>query len=118
MKYLLKTNNASQLIGIVLKCLNAKEPKDPKGNKIETWSVKKNDKGEYLLVHMPDQWIDKGCLSLTPNKNNNEVEITFYYWSSFPQKEKSAMDEPFMLGRFIELMLVHFTSLFAEISIK
>ena len=121
MEYKIKTDDAKKFIEKVLKYV--KEGEDPKGNEIKTWvvkttSVKNTSERIKVLVHTAHQWKEKGVLILTPNEKNDVVLVEFRYWNSYPEEQRDENDENYILGRFTELMLVHFPDLFQNIVIS
>ncbi len=116
MKYRIITTDAAKSIKTIIQCVKAH--KDPQGNDINTWDVKKDQTDEELLVHTPDQWESVGCLSLTPNEENDEIKVTFHYWRNYSTKDRSGDEDKYLLGRFTELMLVHFERQYTSINIE
>lgn len=94
---------------------------DVKENVSETWDIKKTKKDEEVLVHTREQWKKKGFIRL---KNNDDYEkdpyvlATFKYWTSFEDEDKNSNDAGYMLGRFTELLLVHFKDKIDDIIIR
>lgn len=78
---------------------------DPQGCVIDTWDVKTTDDGEEVLIHTTQQWEKKGCLCLTKCDENDYALVEFYY---FQKEERSGDEGKYYLGRFTELILVHF----------
>lgn len=106
MKYIIKTSDAAQLKDTILSCVENKQ--DLNNKDIFTWDVKTTGKKEKVLIHVTDQWEDKGNLHLTASEDNEELEISFCYWSSFKKEERSGDEDKYLFGRFTELLLVHF----------
>lgn len=106
MKYIVKTSDAKSLRNTIIS--NVEKKKDLKGKDIRSWDVTTTDKDEKVLIHVTDQWENKGNLHLTPSGDNKELEIDFKYWSSFKKEDRSGDEDNFLLGRFTELLLVHF----------
>lgn len=120
MEYKINTDDAKKFIEKVLKYV--KEGKAPKGNEIKTWgvkttSVKNTSERIEVLVHTADQWEEKGVLIITPNEQNDVVLVEFRYWKTYPKEQRDENDKNYILGRFTELMLVHFPNLFQKIHI-
>ena len=69
-----------------------------------------------MLVHTTDQWAEKGCIALNQEDIRNELQIRFHYWDSC--ENKSIDDDKIVLGRFTELILVHFFYYIDKISIE
>lgn len=112
MNYSILTNDANKVINTIFNCV--RKGKDVNKTEIKTWGIKKNDKNEDLLVHT-DQWEEKCCLELKANNKNDEVFVKFYYWSSFPEEQRSDADNRYLLGRFTELLFVHFRNFFNQV---
>ncbi len=105
MNYVIQTPSARKLKEEILKCVFAKV--DTCGKGIAAWQCIETDSSEKVLVYTSDQWAEKGCIALKENIQRNELQIRFYYWDSY---EKRTNDEDrYMLGRFTELLLVHFS---------
>lgn len=115
MSYKIHTKDATAAIAEILK--QVKADKDKNNKKIGTWSVKIISKGEELLVHTTEQWEKKGCIELSSNDSNDIVFVKFYYWDSFKKEDRSGDEGKYYLGRFTELLLVHFEGLYSKIEI-
>jgi hypothetical protein len=111
MKYTIKTDDAAKLKEIILSCVEKKKD-------IITWDVKVTDKEEKVLIHVTDQWEDKGNLHLTASKDNKELKVTSKYWTKFKKEDRSGDEDKYLFGRFTELLLVHFwkSGMIVEIS--
>ena len=70
------------------------------------------------MIHTTQQWDKKGCLSLKSSKDNDFMKVEFYYWSSFKEEERSDDEDKYYLGRFTELILVHFCSHIESIEVS
>jgi len=107
MLYIIKTADAKVMRDDIISRIEKK--KDPNGKEIRSWDVTTpKDSQEKVLIHMTDQWEDKGNLHLIPSKDNKELEVFFRYWSGFKEEYRSGDEEKYLLGRFTELLLVHF----------
>ena len=115
MSYKIYTDKANAVISEILR--RVKAGKDEKGKDIRTWEVVKNDKDEERLIHTTEQWEEKGCIRLTSDDDNKIIYVRFFYWSSFKEDERSGDEDKYYLGRFTELMLVHFEGLYKKIEI-
>lgn len=121
MEYEIKTDDAKKAVKTIFDCVKKRE--DPQEKNIQTWDVKLTTENEQVLVHTAktfegeQQWANKGCLAFTPNKENDVITVKFYYWSTYPKEQRDENDKNYILGRFTELMLVHFPTLFQEIHI-
>ena len=114
MEYKIYCKDAAKLINTIYGCLKKKDKDgnrvkiDPQGKTIDTWDYTTADDCEEVLIHTTQQWDKKGCLSLTLSKDNDFIKVNFYYWSSFKEEERSGDESKYYLGRFTELILVHF----------
>lgn len=59
------------------------------------------------LVLTEGQWAEKGCLTLTQVVGRNELQVRYFNWENGVERENG--DDKYMLGRFTELLLTHFT---------
>ena len=114
MEYKIYCKNAKSLINTIFGCFKKKDEDrkrvkiDPQGVAIDTWAFKNTDEGEEVLIHTTQQWDKKGCISLTESEDNDYVQVSFYYWSSFKKEKWNGDEDKYYLGRFTELILVHF----------
>lgn len=114
MEYKIYCDNAARLINTIFSCFKKKDKDgnrvkvDPQGKIIDTWDFTTANDDEEVLVHITQQWDKKGCLSLIPSKDNDFIKVKFYYWSSFKEEERTGDENKYYLGRFTELILVHF----------
>ena len=95
-------------------CLLPKGRKN--GNGIATWQCVETDGSDKVFVHTKDQWAKKGCIALRQDARRNELQVRFYYWDSW--KDRGLADDKIMLGRFTELILVHFSYMIDKIIIE
>ena len=116
MKYIINTIDSEYIKSVIIEGVEQK--KDVKGSEIDTWEIKKTALGEKVLVHTASAWVNKGCIMLKANKKNGEISAMFHYLTKCEENEKNPDDDKYMLGRFTELMLVHFENCFDRISIK
>lgn len=89
---------------------------DANGKGFSTWQVAETDGNGQVLVYTADQWAEKGCIALKQVPGRNELQVRFHYWDSC--KEQSVDDDKIMLGRFTELLLVHFSYFVDKITIE
>ena len=118
MNYIIHTPSAARLKKEILESVSAKAdarsssarllPEGRKNGKgITTWQCVETGASERVLVHTADQWAEKGCIALKQDPERNELQVRFYYWDSC--EDQSVGDDKIMLGRFTELILVHFS---------
>lgn len=104
MNYIIHTPSAVKLKKEILDRVYEKVDADGKG--IVTWQCVETDAGESVLVHTTKHWAEKGCIMIKQESGRNELQIRFHYWDSCV--DRSNVDDKYMLGRFTELILVHF----------
>ncbi len=114
MEYKIYCKDAAILINTIFSCFKKKDEDgnrvkvDPLKKTIDTWDYTTADDDKEVLVHTTQQWDKKGCLSLTASNNNDYIRVKFHYWRKFKKEERSGDEEKYYLGRFTELVLVHF----------
>ena len=114
MNYIIHTPSAMRLKKEILERVS--ENVDANGKGIATWLVAETDGSEKVLVHTTVQWAEKGCIALTQQPESNEILVRFHYWDSC--EDQSVDDDMIMLGRFTELLLVHFSYYVDKIAIE
>ncbi len=114
MNYIIHTQSAVKLKKEIFGRVSEKVDSDGKG--IVTWQCVETDSNEKVLVHNRDQWAEKGCISIKHDLVRNELQAKFHYWDSCKDREDG--DDNYMLGRFTELLLVHFSYLIDKIIIE
>lgn len=114
MEYKIYCKNAKSLINTIFGCFKKKDEDgnqvkiDPQGVAIDTWDYTTTKESEEVLIHTTQQWDKKGCLSLTASNNNDYVFVKFYYWTKWLENNEKGNEDTYYLGRFTELILVHF----------
>lgn len=114
MNYIIKTPSAAKLKKEIIDCVSNKV--DANGTGIATWQCVETDASERVLVHTTDQWAEKGCIAIKHDISHNELQVRFHYWDSCPERDNA--DDKYMLGRFTELLLVHFSYFVDKIVIE
>ena len=104
MNYIIHTPSAVRLKKEIVDSVLAGE--DSKGKDIITWKCVETEANDKVLVYTADQWEEKGCITLKHNTSHNALKVRFHYWDSC--ENRSNDDDKYMLGRFTELILVHF----------
>ena len=79
---------------------------DSDGKDIMTWKCVETEANDKVLVYTADQWENKGCITLKHNTSHNALKVRFHYWDTCEYRSND--DDKYMLGRFTELILVHF----------
>ncbi|MBQ0088866.1 MAG: hypothetical protein KBT27_06010 [Prevotellaceae bacterium] len=115
MSYKIHTKDANSLIETIFTCVQKGE--DPKGKEIKTWSIKEASGGIKRLVHTKENWAEIGNIGLSSNEENDIIVAKFRYWESYEEDNRSGDEGKYYLGRFTELMLVHFEGLYSKIEI-
>lgn len=116
MKYIINNIAPEHVNGVIIE--GVEQNKDVKGSAIDTWEVRKTTSGEKVLVHTVPAWVNKGCIMLKAYEKEGKVSAVFHYWTSCEEDDKNPDDNKYMLGRFTELMLVHFENCFDSITIE
>ena len=114
MNYIIYTPSAARLKKEIIERVEAKV--DANGKGIATWQVAETDGSEKVLVLTSDQWAEKGCIALKQEPGRNVLQVRFYYWDSCDDRENG--DDKIMLGRFTELLLVHFAYFVDKVTIE
>jgi hypothetical protein len=115
MNYIIYTPSAVRLKKEILDKVSDKI--DANGKGIATWQCIEIDSGERVLVHTIDQWAEKGCIAIKQEPGRNELQVRFYYWDSCEDRSNDD-DDKYMLGRFTEFILVHFSYFVDKIIIE
>lgn len=114
MNYIILTPSAKKLKDEILSRVSAKV--DGNGIGITSWQCVETDASEKVLVHTTDQWAEKGCIVIKNDMSRNELQVRFHYWDSCTDRDYA--DDKYMLGRFTELILVHFSYFVDKIVIE
>ena len=114
MNYIIHTPNAVKLKKEIIDRVLAGA--DANGKDIVTWKCAETEANEKVLVHTVGQWEEKGCITLKHNTSHNALKVRFHYWDSC--EDRSNDDDKIMLGRFTELILVHFSYFIDKITIE
>ena len=114
MNYIIKTSSATKLKKEIIDCVSSKV--DANGKGIATWQCVETENADKVLVHTTDQWAEKGCLTIKHDISRNELQVRFHYWETCDVRENG--DDKFMLSRFTELILVHFSYFVDKIVIE
>lgn len=114
MVYKIYCKNATSLISTILGCFKKKDKDgnrvkiDPQGFAIDTWDITSTDKDVEVLIHTTQQWEEVGNIHIDASKNNDYVIASFHYWTKWLENNEKGNEEAYYLGRFTELILVHF----------
>ena len=106
MNYIIHTPSARRLKDEILGRVSDKVD----GNGIET------DCADKALVLTEGQWAEKGCVTLTQVAGTNDLQVRFHYWETWEKRDNG--DDKYILGRFTELILVHFSYFIDKIVIE
>ena len=105
MNYIIQTPSARRLKEEIIKRVSDRV--DGNGNDIANWQCEETDGGDKALVLTEGQWAEKGCITLTQVTGRNELQVRYFKWENGVERENG--DDKYMLGRFTELLLSHFT---------
>lgn len=114
MNYIIYTPSVARLKLEIFNRISEKV--DANGKGIATWQVAETNGIEKVLVYTVDQWAEKGCIALKQEPRHNKLLASFCYWDSC--EERADDDDKYMLGRFTELLLVHFSYFIDKITIE
>lgn len=114
MNYIIQTPSARRLKEEIKKRVGSKF--DANDNGIDNWQCVETDGGDKALVLMEGQWAEKGCITMTQVDGRNELQVRFFYWETCEVQDSN--DDKYMLGRFTELLLTHFTYFINRIVIE
>ena len=106
MKIIAFTDQSTVLKNAIDKKINA--------NELETWEIVKNNKNEVLYSHSPEQWKERAMLK--PNIYDNRIEFVITWWTQ--NEEPDEATKGYILGRFVEILVVHFRRKFTHLEIK
>lgn len=106
MTYEIYTNNATELIKKIFTCCENGE--DLRGVDIDTWDTTQTKNGIKVLIHTTNQWEDKCNIHIDPSPENDVIIVKARYWKKFAEEKRSGTELDYLLGRFTELILVHF----------
>jgi hypothetical protein len=80
---------------------------------LKTWIIRKDADGKKYLTHKPDQWYDLALLAFTVKTNQLDISIT--WWNG---KEPNEDIKGYYVGRFVEILLVHFKDAFTTFTVN
>ena len=82
---------------------------------LKTWKVDSSKTNPILFNHTPEQWLDQVLLKPTINIDNEYLLIEINHWAHIgePDDKKAG----YVLGRFIEILIVHFQKYYEKIEI-
>lgn len=99
------TKNAKNLLSKISKSIT--------DNKLKTWDIIKDSENNDLFSHTPDQWKEKAMLKSKINTEN--LKFIICWWEGEEPEEKV---KGYILGRFIEVLMVNFRKEFENIKIE
>lgn len=80
---------------------------------LKTWEIKKNTKKEILYNHIPEQWND--IVLMKPLVYKDRLELIVRWWD---ENEPDETKKGYILGRFTEILMVHFRNNFDYLETK
>lgn len=92
------------------KAINSKIIND----ELKTWEIKEDSEGKVLYNHSPHQWTDR--VLLKPINCTFGLQLEINWWSN--QQEPDDATKGYILGRFTEILMVHFRKYFEKIELK
>ena len=113
MKIILSCNNPDTLKAEIIKATD--------DNKLKTWETRKTTDGDKVLTHSTAsyQWEDEVLLVLEPHHtpytpDTLDVKISWWKDHKVPTREVQS----YIIGRFTEILLAHFSSRFSDFRIE
>ena len=82
-----------------------------KDNKLKTWTIKNNSKNETLYSHTPEQWNEIAMPK--PFLHKDKVVFSIAWWNK--NEEPTEATKGYVLGRFTEVLIVHFKKHFTHL---
>ncbi len=97
---------------------SAKELKDAinkkiKDGELKTWEIVRNKDQEVLYSHIPEQWNQKAMVK--PFIGKQKLTLAIRWWKHEKSNEATS---GYILGRFTEILMVHFKEHFQYLEIK
>jgi hypothetical protein len=106
MKIIAYTSNPITLKNAIDKKITDKE--------LKTWEIVTNNKKENLYSHMREQWKEKAMSK--PYIYKDRVEFNIRWWKK--NEEPNDETKGYIVGRFVEILMVHFKDKFTYLEIK
>ena len=106
MKIVAFTDKPQQLVNAIDKAI--------KDEVLKTWGKSSNDKSETLYSHTPEQWNEKAMFK--PSINDDNVSFVINWWKK--DGEPNEDTKGYILGRFTEILMVHFKNYFQYLEIR
>lgn len=106
MKIIVYTNTPSILKNAIDKKISSDETK--------TWEIVFNNKNEALYSHSPEQWKEKAMPKPYIHENTLEFRISWWNKNGEPNEETKG----YIVGRFVEILMVHFKEKFTHLEIR
>jgi hypothetical protein len=78
---------------------------------LKTWKIVKDKNGNVFYTHTPEQWNEKALIAREAKADR--VVFTIRHWSTSPEPSKEI--EGYYIGRFTEILLVHFSKSFSKL---
>lgn len=94
------TEKPQNLINAIEKAFNNDE--------LKSWEKVPNNQKQILYSHIPDQWTDKALIS--PEIFDDYVLFQVAWWADNGEPEESI--KGYIVGRFMEILHVHFETKF------
>jgi hypothetical protein len=81
-----------------------------KDEKLKTWAIVDDTQGNKYFTHVPEQWYKK--VIIKPSINDDRLILSMYWYNSNIPDEAT---KGYYLGRFTEVLMVHFSSHFTKL---
>lgn len=104
MNIIAHTTKAQELISRIKTKIDKQE--------IKTWEIKKSD-SDIVYNHNPEQWSDKALIR--PENHNKGLLFEIVWWDKNGEPEVEI--KGYIIGRFTEMLMVHFRDQFEYLEI-
>jgi len=85
-----------------------------KDEELKTWKIVLNDKSETLYSHTPEQWNEKAMLK--PIADLDSITFNIVWWKKVGEPDEAI--KGYIVGRFVEILMVHFRSHFEHLVVS
>lgn len=103
MKIVAKTNSSSALLGVINTKMN-KRGNVLQDGQLKTWEIVLSTDNDILYNHTPEQWSLKAVIHPVATASGVEFRVDWPIEKDVPNEETQG----YYLGRFVEILMVHF----------
>jgi len=99
MNIIVHTKNPKTLFNAINNKIEKKE--------LKTWEIRENTRDQVLYNHTPEQWSNAALVK--PLNHEKGLELRIAWWD---ENEPEEAIKGYILGRFTEILMVHFRNYF------